>query len=171
MKAGWPGLVTAKDILKTTLFPNACKDGEGRLRVAAAVGVRPESVDRARLLMEAGVDALVVDSAHGHSENVIQMVKRCGASFPAVDLVAGNVVTAEGCAGTGGCGSGCGKSRRRAGFNLHDARRGGCGSAADHRDPRCLCARLKKRKCPVIADGGIRYSATSPKRSLSGRPP
>jgi IMP dehydrogenase len=151
------GLVTAKDILKTTLFPNACKDVEGRLRVAAALGVKPESVDRARVLIEAGVDALVVDSAHGHSENVIQMVKTLRREFPNVDLVAGNVVTAEGArelveAGADavkvgvGPGSICttrvvagvGVPQVTAVLSVYDA--------------------MKDHGVPVIADGGIRYS-------------
>jgi len=151
------GLVTAKDILKTTLFPNACKDGEGRLRVAAALGIRPESVDRARILMEAGVDALVVDSAHGHSENVIQMVKTLRREFPNVDLVAGNVVTAEGArelveAGADavkvgiGPGSIC-TTRVIAGVGVPQI-----SAILD------VYAAMKDLGVPVIADGGIRYS-------------
>ena len=151
------GLVTAKDILKTTLFPNACKDSEGRLRVAAALGIRPESVDRARILIEAGVDALVVDSAHGHSENVIQMVKTLRREFPNVDLVAGNVVTAEGArelveAGADavkvgiGPGSIC-TTRVIAGVGVPQI-----SAILD------VYAAMKDLGVPVIADGGIRYS-------------
>jgi IMP dehydrogenase len=151
------GLVTAKDILKTTLYPNACKDDEGRLRVAAAVGIRPESVERARLLIEAGVDAVVVDSAHGHSENVIQMVKTFRREFPKAEIVAGNVVTANGARELVDAGA--------------DAVKVGVG-------PGSICTtrviagvgvpqitailevydELSKLNVPVIADGGIRYS-------------
>ncbi len=151
------GLVTAKDILKRSLFPNACKDADGRLRVAAAVGVVKDTPQRARVLVEAGVDALVVDSAHGHSENVINTVKLLRKEFPQVDLVAGNVVTAE------------------AALELADA---GIDALKVGVGPGSICttrvvagvgvpqvtaimetaAALKPLDVPIIADGGIRYS-------------
>lgn len=151
------GLVTAKDILKRSLFPNACKDSEGRLRVAAAVGVRPDTLDRVRVLIEAGVDALVVDSAHGHSANVVDTVRSIRRAFPEIDLVAGNVVTAAGAlelvaAGVDavkvgvGPGSICttrvvagvGVPQITAILNVVDA--------------------MQASDTPVVADGGIRYS-------------
>jgi IMP dehydrogenase len=151
------GLVTAKDILKRTLFPNACKDAEGRLRVAAAVGVTADSISRAEVLVEAGVDALVVDSAHGHSENVINMVRAIAKHFPNVDIVAGNVVTAEG-------------AKELADVGVRAVKVGvGPGSICTTRVvagvgvPQITAIMetteaLKGMDVPVIADGGIRYS-------------
>lgn len=88
------GLITFKDIQKKKKFPNACKDRHGRLRVGAAVGVTSDTLERAAALLEAGVDVIVVDTAHGHSEGVIRMVKRLKAKFD-VDLIAGNVATGQ----------------------------------------------------------------------------
>jgi IMP dehydrogenase len=90
------GLITVKDIKKRLQYPDACKDDKGRLRVAAAVGVSKETMDRAAALIEAGADALLVDSAHGHSKGVIAMVEKIKGRWPGQDLVAGNVVTADG---------------------------------------------------------------------------
>ncbi|HET9334576.1 MAG TPA: IMP dehydrogenase [Gemmatimonadota bacterium] len=90
------GLVTVKDILKRRRFPRASKDDRGRLVAAAAVGTAEETMDRARALADAGVDVLVVDTAHGHSEGVLRTVERIRAAFPDTRVVAGNVATAEG---------------------------------------------------------------------------
>ena len=92
------GLITVKDIFKRRQFPNACKDEHGRLRVGAAVGAATSDVDRARALVEAGVDVLVVDTAHGHAEGVLQAVARLREAFPDQELVAGNVGTGRGAA-------------------------------------------------------------------------
>ncbi|HET7025356.1 MAG TPA: IMP dehydrogenase [Gemmatimonadales bacterium] len=90
------GLITVKDIFKRKQHPNSNKDQHGRLRVAAAVGGSPAAVDRARALLDAGVDAIVVDSAHGHSEGVLQTVDALRQKFPDAQLVAGNVATEAG---------------------------------------------------------------------------
>src|SRR4051794_12075078 len=109
------GLITVKDIQKAIKYPNACKDALGRLRCAAAVGTSKDAIDRASALVAAGVDVLVVDTAHGHSQGVIDMVARIRQAFPNTDLVAGNVATraatgavidAGGGAGEGGIGAG-----------------------------------------------------------------
>ncbi|HEX7572587.1 MAG TPA: IMP dehydrogenase [Bacteroidota bacterium] len=89
------GLITFKDILKKIKHPNACKDEHGRLRVGAAVGVTADTVDRVTALLKAGVDLIVVDTAHGHSRGVIDMVRTIRRRFPRLDLIAGNVGTAE----------------------------------------------------------------------------
>lgn len=89
------GLLTSKDIDNAKNFPNACKDSHGRLRCGAAVGVGPDTMDRVRALVAAGVDIITVDSAHGDSKNVINIVKEIRKEFPRLDLVAGNIVTAE----------------------------------------------------------------------------
>lgn len=161
------GLVTAKDILKRSLFPNASKDSEGRLRVAAALGVRDDTMVRARALVEAGVDALVVDTAHGHSANVLRMVAVLRQEFPDVDLVAGNVVTGEGAqalieAGTDaikvgvGPGSIC-TTRVVAGVGMPQV------TAILH-----ATQAARKSDIPVIADGGIRYSGDVAKAIAAG---
>ncbi len=90
------GLITVKDIQKQIKYPNACKDALGRLRVGAAVGVGRDTLERAAALVEAQVDVLVVDSAHGHSEGVLRAVQALRERFPGVQLVAGNVATREG---------------------------------------------------------------------------
>src|SRR3954463_7593555 len=89
------GLITVKDIQKAVKYPNACKDALGRLRCGAAIGVAKDAFDRARALVNAGVDVLVIDTAHGHSQGVIDVVARARGEFPTTDRVAGNVATAE----------------------------------------------------------------------------
>ncbi|WP_102336505.1 IMP dehydrogenase [Salimicrobium jeotgali] len=89
------GLITIKDIEKVIEFPNAAKDDQGRLLTAAAVGVTADAMTRIGKLVEAGVDALVVDTAHGHSEGVMEQVRRIRAAYPSVDIIAGNVATKE----------------------------------------------------------------------------
>lgn len=89
------GLITIKDIDNAKSYPNACKDSKGRLRCGAAVGIGADMLDRVKTLVEAGVDVITVDSAHGHSKNVIEAVKTIRANFPKLDLVAGNIVTKE----------------------------------------------------------------------------
>ncbi|MBQ2888382.1 MAG: IMP dehydrogenase [Firmicutes bacterium] len=87
------GLVTIKDIQKMVKYPNSCKDANGRLRVAAAIGVGAGTFERAQALIDAGVDALVIDTAHGHSLGVIRQVSKIREAFPGVDIVAGNIAT------------------------------------------------------------------------------
>jgi len=90
------GLITVKDIQKQIKFPNACKDELGRLRVGAALGIAKDTLDRAKALVEARVDVLVVDTAHGHSEGVLKMIAALRKAHPDIQLVGGNVATAEG---------------------------------------------------------------------------
>ena len=89
------GLITVKDITKSTEHPNACKDEQGKLRVGAAVGVGPDNDDRVELLVAAGVDVIIVDTAHGHSKGVLDRVEWVKRRFPHVDVVGGNVATAD----------------------------------------------------------------------------
>lgn len=151
------GLITVKDILKTITFPNANKDSYGRLRVAAAVGVSEKEYERAKILVEAQVDAIVVDTAHGHSKGVMEMVKRLKKDFPKVDIVAGNVATAKACealiaAGVDGIKVGIGPgsictTRVVAGIGVPQF------SAVME------CAEFcRKAGIPLIADGGIKLS-------------
>ena len=90
------GLITMKDIDKVQKYPNACKDDRGRLRVAAAIGVTSDTIDRAEQLLQGGADVLVLDSAHGHSANVLRTIQKVKAAFPKCQLIAGNVATYEG---------------------------------------------------------------------------
>ena len=89
------GLITVKDILKTTEFPNANKDAEGRLRVGAAVGTGGDTEERVKALVEAGVDVIVVDTAHGHSQGVIERVKWVKETYPHIQVIGGNIATAK----------------------------------------------------------------------------
>lgn len=89
------GLITSKDIDNAANFPNACKDSKGRLRVGAAVGIGSDTLDRVRALVKAGVDVITIDSAHGHSENIINAVAKIRQEFPNLDIIAGNIVTKE----------------------------------------------------------------------------
>ncbi len=89
------GLITYKDIQKKKQYPNACKDAQGRLRVGAAVGVTPDTLDRVAALLHAGVDVVVVDTAHGHSKGVLDTIRKIKADFPDLQLIAGNIATAE----------------------------------------------------------------------------
>lgn len=89
------GLITYKDIIKIKARPNASKDSKGRLRVAAAVGIASDTMDRVKALIDAGVDAIVVDTAHGHSRGVLDMVARVKKTYPEIDIVAGNIATPE----------------------------------------------------------------------------
>jgi IMP dehydrogenase len=151
------GLITVKDIQKAVKYPLACKDALGRLRCGAAIGVSRDAFERARALVAAGVDVLVVDTAHGHSQGVLDMVASVRREFPNIELVAGNVATAEATealidagvdavkVGIGG-GSIC-TTRVVAGIGVPMI-----SSIMD-------CARAAgARNVPVIADGGIRYS-------------
>jgi IMP dehydrogenase len=89
------GLITYRDIIKLSEFPNSCKDQWGRLRVAAAVGVTHDTMDRTQALVKAGVDAVIIDTAHGHSKGVLETLKAVKDAFPQIDVVCGNIATAE----------------------------------------------------------------------------
>jgi len=161
------GLITVKDFAKSEQFPNATKDDAGRLRVAAAVGVGDDAYKRARALVDAGVDVLVVDSAHGHSRNVLEMVARLKKDVPAVDVVGGNVATYAGA-----------KALVDAGV---DAVKVGVGPGAICTTrvvagvgvPQITAIMEAARACrpagvPVIGDGGIQYSGDIAKALVAG---
>ncbi len=163
------GLITYRDILKVKERPNACKDEFGRLRVAAAVGVNKETFERIKALVAAGVDAVVVDTAHGHSKGVIDVIKEIRASFPDVQIVAGNIATGDAAialaeAGVDavkvgiGPGSIC-TTRIVAGIGVPQL------SAIMN-----VSEALKEKgfDVPVIADGGIRFSGDITKAIAAG---
>ncbi len=161
------GLITIKDIVKRMQYPNACKDEIGRLRVGAAVGTGEDTLDRVSALVEAGVDLIVIDTAHGHSKRVIQTLEKIKANFPDLQVVAGNVATAEGT-----------KALIEAGA---DAVKVGVG-------PGSICTTrivagvgvpqltaimeaysvAREHGVPIIADGGIRYSGDIVKALAAG---
>ncbi len=124
-------MITVKDFQKATEFPRACKDERGRLRVGAAVGTTPDTLERVAALREAGVDLVVVDTAHGHSRGVIETVGRIKAKWPDAQVIAGNIVTAEAARALVGCGRGWGEGRHRPGLHLHHPHRRRRRRAAD----------------------------------------
>lgn len=161
------GLITYKDITKSKDRPNSCKDGKGRLRVAAAVGVTSDIIERVGALEEAGVDAVVIDTAHGHSKAVLDSLIKVKASFPELDVVVGNVGTAEAAkalvdAGADavkvgvGPGSIC-TTRVIAGVGVPQL-------TAIYE----VASAIEGSGVPVIADGGIRYSGDIVKALAAG---
>ena len=139
-RAGCKGLITLKDFVKSDQYPDASKDDQGRLRVGAAVGFFGDAWKRAMALIEEGVDLLVVDTAHGHSHGVIDMVRRLKAERAAaeVDVVGGNVATYAGRQGAGRGRRRRGQGRRRAGLDLHHPGGRRRRRAAGDRDPQRL---------------------------------
>jgi len=161
------GLITYKDISKSKDRPNSCKDRKGRLRVAAAVGIASNTMDRVRALVESNTDAIVIDTAHGHTKAVIQLLKQVKKEFPGMDVVAGNIGSGEGAKALADAGAdaikvgigpgsicttriiaGVGVPQLSAIFNAVDA--------------------LKDTGIPIIADGGIKYSGDIIKALAAG---
>jgi IMP dehydrogenase len=161
------GLITYKDITKAKDRPNACKDSKGRLRVAGAVGITNDTLDRIHALVNEGVDAVVIDTAHGHSLGVIKMLKEAKHSFKTIDIVVGNIATAEAAIDLANAGAdaikvgigpgsicttrviaGVGVPQLSAIFNVAEA--------------------LKGKEVPILADGGIRYSGDIVKALAAG---
>jgi IMP dehydrogenase len=161
------GLITVKDIQKAIKYPNAAKDSLGRLRVAAAIGVGQDVVQRAEALVAANVDALVVDTAHGHSQGVLDVVRRIRRQFPTVDLVAGNVATAEATAALTDLGVDAVKVGIGAGSICTTRVVAGIGVPMITAIAECARA-ATARKIPIIADGGIRYSGDITKAMAVG---
>ncbi|TXN35073.1 IMP dehydrogenase [Flagellimonas hymeniacidonis] len=161
------GLITFRDITKLTQKPSANKDQYGRLRVAAAIGVTPDAVDRAGALVNAGVDAIVIDTAHGHTKGVVNVLKEVKKAFPKLEVIVGNIATGEAAkylveAGADavkvgiGPGSIC-TTRVVAGVGFPQF------SAVLE-----VAAAIKGTGVPVIADGGIRYTGDIPKAIAAG---
>ena len=161
------GLITVKDILKSTEYPLACKDSLGRLRVGAAIGVGAGTEERAELLVEAGVDLIVVDTAHGHAQGVLDRVKWVKSNYPQVEVIGGNIATstaaraladhgADGVKVGIGPGSIC-TTRIVAGVGVPQI------TAIDN-----VATALVGTGVPLIADGGIRYSGDISKAVAAG---
>jgi IMP dehydrogenase len=161
------GLVTVKDILKSTEHPIACKDSQGRLRVGAAIGVGEGTEERAEALVEAGADVIVVDTAHGHSKNVLNRVKWVKRTFPKTQVIGGNIATAAAAKaladhGADGVKVGIGPgsictTRIVAGIGVPQI------TAIEN-----VAKGLAKTDIPLIADGGIRYSGDIAKAIAAG---
>ncbi len=151
------GLITVKDIQKQIKYPAACKDSLGRLRCGAAVGIAKDTVDRATALVAAHVDVLVVDTAHGHSQGVLDMVARLRRQFPDVDLVAGNVATGAATAALVEAGADAVKVGIGAGSICTTRVVAGIGVPMISAVMECSRA-AAAHGVPIIADGGIRYS-------------
>jgi len=161
------GLITYKDIIKIKAQPNACKDNMGRLRVAAAVGVGEDAIKRAEKLIEVNVDAIVIDTAHGYSKNVINTLKMLKKTYPDIDVVVGNIATYEAAialskAGADGIKVGVGPgsiciTRVVTGVGVPQL------TAVIE-----VAKALKNTGIPVIADGGISYSGDIPKAIAGG---
>lgn len=161
------GLITYRDIIKVKTHPNSCKDSYGRLRVAAAVGVTPDTIERVDALVEAGVDAIVIDTAHGHTRGVVDKLKEVKAKYPTLDVIVGNIATADAAkylveAGADavkvgiGPGSIC-TTRVIAGVGVPQL------TAVND-----VAQALEGTGVPVIADGGIRYTGDIVKAIAAG---
>ena len=161
------GLITYKDIMQERRYPAACKDAQGRLRVAAGIGITPDALDRIAALKAEGVDAVVLDSAHGHSKGVMDLLKKVKAAYPELDVVVGNVATEEGArdlakAGADGVKVGIGPgsictTRIVAGVGVPQLSAIYNASQA-----------LKGTGVTLIADGGLRYSGDVVKALAAG---
>jgi IMP dehydrogenase len=161
------GLITFKDIIKNRMRPNACKDKYGRLRVAAAVGVTADVLDRVEALVKASVDSIIIDTAHGHTKGVIDTLKKVKEKFKTIDVVVGNIATATAAqalidAGADGVKVGIGPgsictTRVVAGIGVPQLT-----AVMD------VAEITNKNNIPLIADGGIRYSGDIVKALVGG---
>lgn len=151
------GLITIKDIQKSVKYPNACKDDRGRLRVGAAVGVAGDRDERIEALIKAGVDVISIDTAHGHSRNVIEAVSEIKRTFPNIQLVAGNIATGEAAEVLIKAGADAVKVGVGPGSICTTRVISGIGVPQITAIMDC-CNAAKKYNIPVIADGGIKFS-------------
>jgi len=161
------GLITIKDIEKAIQYPNSARDKSGRLLCGAAIGVTKDVVDRARALVDAQVDVLVLDSAHGHSKNIMECLKKVKAEFPHIPVIAGNVATAEAAEDLIAAGADCIKVGIGPGSICTTRVVAGIGvpqitAVYD------VAKVAQKYDIPVIADGGIKYSGDIVKALAAG---
>ncbi|MBD02481.1 MAG: IMP dehydrogenase [Candidatus Marinimicrobia bacterium] len=166
-KGNLAGLITVKDIQKKEDFPNACKDSNGRLRVGAAIGVNNDSIDRAKALLDADVDVIVIDTAHGHSSGVIESVKSIKKAVGDLQIIAGNVATSEGTKALINAGVDCVKVGIGAGASCTTRVVAGVGMPQLSGVMNCV-DEAQKHDIPIIADGGIRYSGDLAKAIAAG---
>ena len=161
------GLVTLKDINKSLDFPNAARDAEGRLLVGAAIGTKLDTLDRCQALIDAGVDVLVLDSAHGHSDGVLNQIKVVKSNFPNIQVIGGNVATGEGALALVEAGADAVKVGIGPGSICTTRIVTGVGVPQITAVAQVADA-LKKQDIPIIADGGIRFSGDIAKAIAAG---
>ena len=161
------GLITIKDIEKAEVYPRSARDEKGRLLVGAAIGVTSDVLERVAALVEAGVDVLALDSAHGHSHNILECVKRIKALYPDVQLIAGNVATAEGTRALIEAGADCVKVGIGPGSICTTRVVAGIGvpQITAVYDAACVAAEYG---IPIIADGGVKFSGDIAKAIAAG---
>ena len=161
------GLITIKDIEKAVQYPNSARDKQDRLLVGAAIGVTADALDRVKAVVEAGVDVIVLDSAHGHSKNIINKVKEIKAAFPELPIIAGNIATGEAAEALIEAGADCLKVGIGPGSICTTRVVAGIGvpQVTAVYDVSCVA---KKYGIPVIADGGIKYSGDIVKAIAAG---
>jgi len=161
------GLITYRDIIKIKEKPNACKDNRGRLRVAAAVGVTPDILQRIDALVKSGVDAIVIDTAHGHSKGVITVTKKAKNEFPDLQIVVGNIATSE--AANDMVNAGADAVKVGIGPGSICTTRVVAGVGVPQLSAIYTVAKaLEGKNVPIIADGGIRYSGDIVKALAAG---
>ena len=161
------GLITIKDIEKAQVYPNSARDAKGRLLVGGAIGVTPDVLDRVAALVDAGVDVLALDSAHGHSHNILECVRRIKALYPDVQLIAGNVATAEGTRALIEAGADCVKVGIGPGSICTTRVVAGIGvpQITAIYDAAQVAAEYG---VPIIADGGVKFSGDIAKAIAAG---
>lgn len=161
------GLITIKDIEKVRKYPNACKDGLGRLRVGAAVGPTADMLVRADALVKAGVDVIAIDTAHGHSQGVLDAIRALKSAFPGVELIAGNIATAE--AAEALIKAGVDAIKVGIGPGSICTTRVVAGVGVPQISAIAQCAKVaRKYDVPLIADGGVKYSGDVTKAVAAG---
>jgi IMP dehydrogenase len=161
------GLITFKDIQKFKNYPNACKDQHGRLRVGAAVGVTPDTMDRVSALVKAGVDVITIDTAHGHSKGVIEKLKEVKSKYPNLQVVVGNIATGDAAIALADAGADAVKVGIGPGSICTTRIIAGVGVPQLYAVYECANA-LKGRGIPVIADGGIKQTGDIAKAIAAG---
>ena len=161
------GLITIKDIEKAIRYPNSARDKNGRLLVGAAIGVTNDALERVKAVYDAGVDVVVLDSAHGHSKNIINKVKEIKEAFPDLDLIAGNIATGEAAEALINAGADCVKVGIGPGSICTTRVVAGIGVPQITAVMDCY-AEAKKTGTPIIADGGIKYSGDMTKAIAAG---
>ena len=161
------GLITVKDIQKKEDFPNACKDKSGRLRVGAAIGISDDSIERSQALWDNDVDVIVIDTAHGHSSGVLSAIKNIKKAVGDLQIIAGNVATADGVKALIDCGVDSIKVGIGAGASCTTRIVAGVGMPQLSGIMNCV-DEANKHNIPIIADGGIRYSGDLAKAIAAG---
>jgi IMP dehydrogenase len=161
------GMITVKDFDKAESFPSACKDSYGQLRVGASVGTSPDTDDRVEALVKAGVDVLVVDTAHGHSKNVLDRVRMIKSAFPSIQVIGGNIATGEAAVALADAGADAVKVGIGPGSICTTRIVTGIGVPQISAIANVADA-LKNRGIPLIADGGIRFSGDIAKAFVAG---